>query len=345
MNEDGRAWREQDAGRVAPGDRVELAASLPPAAQSDALSLREAQLLARARRCGARGRHPASPARRAGRSAGRGFRRAAALPPPPAGAEDLRFASQTLELGLAPDASDRLAVRGPLPPGESILALRYHLPAPDGAVALALRFPLQVPLLSVFATDTGVRVEAEPPAPAPQLPQRGSQLPAPRRPSRSAPGSPSSSRSRASTPQRPLPMARARRLRGAAGGVRDGLPDRAAALAATPSPRLRLAARFARGGRARVGARGAARSRGGLRHRQARRRGSRADAERAARARGRAARGRARRAARRAAPPAAPPAVASCPSCAAATAPGARFCSSCGVRLGPLPAGAGDAAG
>ena len=45
------------------------------------------------------------------------------------------------------------------------------------------------------------------------------------------------------------------------------------------------------------------------------------------------------------APAAAPPAVAICPGCAAATAPGARFCSSCGVRLGPSERGAGGAAG
>ena len=52
-------------------------------------------------------------------------------------------------------------MRGPLPPGESIVALRYHLPAPDGAVALALRFPLQLPLLSVFVSDTGVRADTD----------------------------------------------------------------------------------------------------------------------------------------------------------------------------------------
>ena len=52
-------------------------------------------------------------------------------------------------------------MRGPLPAGESVLALRYHLPAPDGSRELAFRFPLEVPLVSVFAADTGIRVAAE----------------------------------------------------------------------------------------------------------------------------------------------------------------------------------------
>ena len=79
----------------------------------------------------------------------------------PPGAEELRFSSQALELGLAADGSHRLAVRGPLPAGESVLALRYHLPAPDGSGAFAFRFPLEVPLLSVFTADTGIQVEAD----------------------------------------------------------------------------------------------------------------------------------------------------------------------------------------
>jgi hypothetical protein len=82
------------------------------------------------------------------------------LPLPP-GAQDLRFAPEALAMGLEPDPSGALAVRGPIPAGESTLALRYRLPAPGGAANLSRRFSLPLELLSVFVADTGVRVDAE----------------------------------------------------------------------------------------------------------------------------------------------------------------------------------------
>ena len=51
-------------------------------------------------------------------------------------------------------------MRGPLPPGPSVFALRYHLPATHGSADLALQFPLRLPQLSVFLTDTGVSAQA-----------------------------------------------------------------------------------------------------------------------------------------------------------------------------------------
>jgi hypothetical protein len=82
------------------------------------------------------------------------------LPLPP-GPQDLRFAPDALAMGLEPDPSGALAVRGPIPAGESVLALRYRLPAPGGEAALSRRFSLPLELLSVFVADTGVRVDAE----------------------------------------------------------------------------------------------------------------------------------------------------------------------------------------
>jgi len=340
-NEDGRAWREQDAGFVAPGDRVEIAAALPPAALSDALSLREAQLWLElddaALEIDAQLRLTVAQEGPLVAASGAPL---LCLPLPP-GAEGLRFASQTLELGLATEAPDRLVVRGPLPPGESIIALRYHLPAPDGAVALALRFPLQVPLLSVFATDTGVRVEAN------RLHRRRSF----RNEDRSflhleafeiGAGEAVELALSRLTPQRPLPMLARAGFAVLLAGVAMAFliaplrsPDAEPALV---SPRALHAAAeresvlaalrdleedFATG---KLDAADHAQMRTELR--------ARAVALLAA-----------ERDARTPAARIAPPSVASCPSCAAVAAPGARFCSSCGVRLGAPPHGAGDAAG
>jgi len=341
VNEDGRAWREQEAGRVAPGGRVELEAPLPPAVQSDALSLQEAQLWLElddaALEVDAQLRLVVAP--------GAPLVAASGAPllclPLPHGAEGLRFASQTLELGLTQDASDQLVVRGPLPPGESILAMRYHLPAPEGTVALALRFPLQIPLLSVFATDTGIRVEAK------RLHRRRSF----RNEDRSylhleafqigAEETVDLALSRLS-PQRPLPMlARAGfavllaasslafliaplRSRNAEPALVPPRASHAAAERESVLAALRdLEEDFATG---KLDPADHAQMRSELRARAV----ALLAAERDARA---------------PAVPIAPPAVASCPSCAAATAPGARFCSSCGVRLGAPPGGAGNAAG
>ena len=341
VNQDGIAWREQDAGRVAPGERVELAVPLPPAASSDALSLREAQLWLElddaALDVDAQLRLAAPQQAPLVSATGAPL---LCLPLPP-GAEDLRFSSQTLELGLAMDASDRLAVRGPFPPGETILALRYHLPAPDGAAKLALHFPLPVPLLSVFATDTGVRVEAS------RLHRRRSFVSQDRsflhlEAFEVGAGEPVELALARLEPRRPLPML-----------ARAGFAVVLAALAAgfliaplrsrdeepaLPSPQASQAAAeresvlaalldleedFATG---KLDAADHAQMRSELR-----------------------ARAVALLAAERAAPapaaPIAPPSPASCPSCAAATAPGARFCASCGVRLGEAARGAGDAAG
>lgn len=79
----------------------------------------------------------------------------------PEGAEDLRFSPGAFELGLAPDPSGALALRGPLPPGESGLALRYRVPVAADPVSFAHRAPLRLPLLSIFVADTGLRVETQ----------------------------------------------------------------------------------------------------------------------------------------------------------------------------------------
>ncbi len=78
----------------------------------------------------------------------------------PDGAEGIRFTNATLELGLSTDASGDLAVRGPIPAGESTIALRYRLPVRGEPVRFAPRFSHPVPLLSLFVADTGIVAEA-----------------------------------------------------------------------------------------------------------------------------------------------------------------------------------------
>jgi hypothetical protein len=80
-----------------------------------------------------------------------------ALPP---GAEDLRFSEETLAMGAEPDPSGGLALRGPIPAGESTLALRYRVPVAGGPVELRPRFDRPVRLLRVFVADTGVAAES-----------------------------------------------------------------------------------------------------------------------------------------------------------------------------------------
>ncbi len=80
----------------------------------------------------------------------------------PAGADALRFSSETLGLGLAEDPSGALALRGPLFPGASLVHLRYQLPVGDREpFHFARSFARELPLLSVLLADTGVVAESD----------------------------------------------------------------------------------------------------------------------------------------------------------------------------------------
>lgn len=154
----GRPLRASAAGPFAPGSRLalslETSASGPPAVElaearvwlevDDAALVVDQQIVVRAAE---------------GRPAARGGAPLLCLPLPD-GAEDLRFSPDSLALGLAPDASGGLALRGPLPAGESALSLRFHLPLGGGEPVFQQRFPVSLPLLSVFVADTGVLVDA-----------------------------------------------------------------------------------------------------------------------------------------------------------------------------------------
>jgi 5-hydroxyisourate hydrolase-like protein (transthyretin family) len=80
----------------------------------------------------------------------------------PTGASDLRFGAPESGARLVPlpDGSG-LGVLGPLSPGETVLEVRYRIPAGDGPFTLVRRFAERVPLLSVYLADTGnLRVES-----------------------------------------------------------------------------------------------------------------------------------------------------------------------------------------
>jgi hypothetical protein len=74
----------------------------------------------------------------------------------PEGATELRFSNEALELGLSRDPSGTLALHGPLPAGNSTLALRYQLPVTGGRAVLDRTFGSALPLLSVLVADTGL---------------------------------------------------------------------------------------------------------------------------------------------------------------------------------------------
>jgi hypothetical protein len=83
--------------------------------------------------------------------------------PLPEAASDLRFGSPASSTRIVPLPDGRgIGVMGPLSPGETVLELRYRLPAGSGPFALERRFAAKVPLLSVYLADTGnLRVASE----------------------------------------------------------------------------------------------------------------------------------------------------------------------------------------
>ncbi len=77
----------------------------------------------------------------------------------PDGADDLRFSSETLARGLSRDPSGALAIRGPLPAGETKIALHFLIPIERSDPLFSQRMPLDVSLLTILIADTGIVVE------------------------------------------------------------------------------------------------------------------------------------------------------------------------------------------
>jgi len=81
--------------------------------------------------------------------------------PLPQGAEELRFSSDAFSMGIQPDPTGGLALRGPIPAGPSGFALTYLLRSGGDGVRFAREFPTGMSLLSVYVADTGVLTETD----------------------------------------------------------------------------------------------------------------------------------------------------------------------------------------
>jgi len=81
--------------------------------------------------------------------------------PLPQDAEDLRFSGDTFSMGIQPDPTGGLALRGPIPVGHSGFALTYLLRSGSDGVRFAREFPTGLSLLSIYIADTGVLTETD----------------------------------------------------------------------------------------------------------------------------------------------------------------------------------------
>lgn len=157
----GVAYRQLARGAVLPGDQVELALQVPAARRDpDALEVTRARamlelddaalLVSETYVLEAAGDTPlVAP-----------DDRPLLRIPLPAGARDLRFGSDGFPGGVAFE-DGALAVRGPVPPGESQLDLQYRLPAGTGEQRFERSFEKPVATLSVYVADTGLELASQ----------------------------------------------------------------------------------------------------------------------------------------------------------------------------------------
>ena len=81
--------------------------------------------------------------------------------PLPSGAQALRFSDASMQLGLSRDPGGALALRGPLPPGDSTLSLGYRLPIAAQPAGFERRFGRDVDLVTLLVADTGIVPESQ----------------------------------------------------------------------------------------------------------------------------------------------------------------------------------------
>ena len=80
--------------------------------------------------------------------------------PFPEGAEFAGLSGSAEAVGLGPHPNGGLTLRGPLPPGQTTLGVRYRVPVRNGLAQLDLDFDRPVDILNVLVADTGVIVES-----------------------------------------------------------------------------------------------------------------------------------------------------------------------------------------
>jgi len=161
---EGRSWRRLALPRVAPGGALALSVEVPPMRlDPDAVTLREVRIFLELDDAALVVTEEHTLFVR-GDEAVVGRPGEHLLPlHVPEGATDLRFDRALFERGLGADDEGNAFLDGPLPPGESKIEMRYHLPIadPDAGGVFARRFGRSLPLLSVFVADTGLRFGSE----------------------------------------------------------------------------------------------------------------------------------------------------------------------------------------
>jgi hypothetical protein len=155
----GAAYTVMSSERLAPGASVEVQVSLEASASS-ALALRETRIWIELDDAllEATERHEIEVTGDEALEPGPAPLLCMRLPP---GASDLRFDAAGQAMGPTADPSGALAIRGPIPAGTSSLSLSYQLPLAGGPAVFTRRFPLDLPLLEMFVSDTGVRPKTE----------------------------------------------------------------------------------------------------------------------------------------------------------------------------------------
>jgi hypothetical protein len=159
---DGRRYRTLVSGALRPGAELALDVTLP-AAQSDpaSLSVEEVRVFLEqdAAALTVREDHRLSVAgdRMLVSPAGAPLYRMAL----PESARDIRFATEPPGIPLLPSEDGAITVAGPLPAGVSEIEILYHVPVEGGVSRIALESSRAVPLLSVFAADTGLDLRSE----------------------------------------------------------------------------------------------------------------------------------------------------------------------------------------
>jgi len=157
---DGRTYKSLETKPLPPGTAVALRVTLPPLRQDpDAVAVDEARLFVELDDAVLLAREEYR-LRVDGDTAVVGSAETPLLVIPlPEGADDLRFATESAGLGLAPDPRG-LAVLGPVGPGEAVVEIAYRVPVSEGSASLDRRFARPMPIVSIFVADTGVLTES-----------------------------------------------------------------------------------------------------------------------------------------------------------------------------------------
>ena len=160
--QDGRSYRKLASGALRAGTEVALDVTLPPA-QSDPSTLSVEEVRAFLEQDDA-----ALTVREDHRVVVAGDRQLVASGSEPLyriaipeQARDIRFATDPPGIALLPSDDGGIVVAGPLPPGASEIEVLYHVPVENGSSSIVLESSRAVPLLSVFAADTGLDLRSD----------------------------------------------------------------------------------------------------------------------------------------------------------------------------------------